>query len=741
MPLIKSNYGIIGGAVAIGSNSGGFLSGRVEQQLLTGASQWPGKAGIATVTDPYFPYVSLLLDGESTNGATNNTFLDSSQNNTTLTDPGFLAQGSFSPFGDNWSNYFDGTGDFFTVPANTAFNLGTGDFTIEFWAYLAPYNAFGGSPSYWAEIVGVNVGASDSNSVINTVGIWQGDGTGTSTVAGEFTVIISGTSTNQQRLHSGVSGYNQWTHVALTRSSGTFTLWQNGISRATATLSADISRNDYIKIGKSINSGIVGYLSNLRIIKGTALYTSTFTPSTTPLTAVSGTSLLTCQSNRFKDNSANNFAITVNGDVAVQRWSPFSPTTSYSASTDGGSIGKFVTNNYLSLPSTNFAFGTASFTVELWLYYIPSESATSYGAFFDNGSQGVFLSFGTARTNLIFYSTVSGQGDVGGFAHGMAANTWNHLAFVRNGTTQTIYVNGASIGSYTSVSGTMSAQSATAVVGTYSLGTASYPCGGYISNMRIVNGVAVYTGNFTPPTLPLTTAGATSAACYPSTTNVNISFAASSTSLLLNGTNSGILDYSRNNVIRTVSSAQISTAQSKFGGSSIYFNSSFLAIPWNEVFYIGNGDYTCECWINLSTFGEIVGAFNTASPYPGWLMSTSFGGSGKLSVFFADSSASQTITSTGSISTNTWTHIAFTKQGTSIRLFINGSLDTTTTLSMSGGTIVGRSNQQINIGADSNSTTSPTRRIVGYIDDLRITKGIARYTSTFTPPTSASPLR
>ena len=122
-------------------------------------------------------------------------------------------------------------------------------------------------------------------------------------------------------------------------------------------------------------------------------------------------------------------------------------------------------------------------------------------------------------------------------------------------------------------------------------------------------------------------------------------------------------------------------------------------------------------------------------------MSTSFGGSGKLCVFFADSSASQTITSTGSISTNTWTHIAFTKQGTSIRLFINGSLDTTTTLSMSGGTIVGRSNQQINIGADSNSTTSPTRRIVGYIDDLRITKGIARYTSTFTPPASASPLR
>jgi hypothetical protein len=81
------------------------------------------------------------------------------------------------------------------------------------------------------------------------------------------------------------------------------------------------------KVGSTVPyNPLTGYISNLRVVAGTALYTSAFTPSTTPLTAVSGTSLLTCQSNRFIDNSSNAFTITRNGDVSVQRFSPFAPT-------------------------------------------------------------------------------------------------------------------------------------------------------------------------------------------------------------------------------------------------------------------------------------------------------------------------------------------------------------------------------------------------------------------------------
>ena len=68
--------------------------------------QWP-TAGNNPV-DPQFNYVTMLLHGDGTNGAQNNTFLDSSTNNFTITRNGNTTQGSFSPYGSNWSNYFGG---------------------------------------------------------------------------------------------------------------------------------------------------------------------------------------------------------------------------------------------------------------------------------------------------------------------------------------------------------------------------------------------------------------------------------------------------------------------------------------------------------------------------------------------------------------------------------------------------------------------------------------------------------
>ena len=260
------------------------------------------------------------------------TIIDNSANNFTVNNYGSVAAPIVAyPFSapPTYSALFaDGSGDYLTVPASSALQFGTGDFTIEFWAWLEPYNAFNGSASYWATIFGACVGSSDSNSITNTVGIWQGDGTGTSTVGGEYTVIIPAPDVaNQKRLHSGVSGWYRWSHVALTRSSGTFTLWQDGIARASVTVSADINRNDYSVIGKSINSGIKGNISNLRVVKGVAVYTGTFTPPTAALTATqsAGTniaaitagqcSLLTLQSSGFRDNSSNAFTISRYGNT------------------------------------------------------------------------------------------------------------------------------------------------------------------------------------------------------------------------------------------------------------------------------------------------------------------------------------------------------------------------------------------------------------------------------------------
>ena len=100
--------------------------------------------------DPDFNQTVLLLHGDGTNGAQNNTFLDSSTNNFTITRNGNTTQGTFSPFSLSdgyWSNFFDGTNDRLTIADNVVLRPGTGNFTIEAWVYRA---AAGAAPTLTA---------------------------------------------------------------------------------------------------------------------------------------------------------------------------------------------------------------------------------------------------------------------------------------------------------------------------------------------------------------------------------------------------------------------------------------------------------------------------------------------------------------------------------------------------------------------------------------------------------------
>jgi hypothetical protein len=79
--------------------------------MLSAAASVDGGAA----ADPNFNQTTLLLHGDGTNGAQNNTFLDSSTNTFTITRNGNTTQGTFSPFSlpnGEWSNYFDGSGDY-----------------------------------------------------------------------------------------------------------------------------------------------------------------------------------------------------------------------------------------------------------------------------------------------------------------------------------------------------------------------------------------------------------------------------------------------------------------------------------------------------------------------------------------------------------------------------------------------------------------------------------------------------
>jgi hypothetical protein len=659
-------------------------------------------------SDPDFEYVTMLLHGDGTNGGQNNTFLDSSTNNFTITRNGNTTQGSFSPYGPNWSNYFDGNGDYLGFPNNAVFDFSTGNFTVEAWVYRV---GTGTGTQIYESIIGGNAGASPFwnlyvNSSNNTI-VWFGND-------------------NTLRPTSSTITNNTWNHVAVSRSSGTLKIFINGVEGYSASVSTAYSLGSgggsvgFDSVTTS-NKYFFGYISNVRVVKGTAVYTANFTPSTTPLTAVSGTSLLTCQSNRFIDNSSNNFAVTVNGNPSVQRFSPFAPPAAYSTATIGGS-GYFdgASTTYLVAgtgTATAFDFGTGDFTIECWAYVTAqagsftlmgstTSSTTQYWGFGSIGIGGMSMYAGTSGTDI--YS---------GSASTPALNQWNHLVWQRSSGTASMYLNGTRVynATYTANFG--------ATADGFRVGNsdayANYYTNGYISNFRVVKGSAVYSGaTITVPTTPLT--------------------AVTNTQLLLGFTNAAIFDNAMMNDLETVGNAQISTSVVKYGTGSLNFaandGGAYLLLPSSENTALG-GDFTIEFWLNPDTVstsyadGSLATIFDAdagagANSTAWWAIHQQ-----NSTLVFSANNANR-LTSDAELSASTWQHCALVRSGTTVTWYIDGVAEGSTTYSTA---VTGP--RRLFIAKQSGAA----RFYKGYIDDLRITKGVARYTANFTPPTVALP--
>ena len=651
------------------------------------------KAGTWPAYDPYFEYVTMLLHGDGTNGAQNNTFLDSSTNNFTITRNGNTTQGTFSPYGDNWSNYFGGS-DYINTPSDAKFGVGTGNFTLEAWVYITSLNG------------------STENNII-------GNGSTNGFLLGFFGSSVY--------LASNASGYtvqitytmplNQWVHVAAVRSgtgSGQTAIYINGTSIGTGTFATNVPTGVAV-VGGDYRQGtsvtMRGYVSNARI-SNTARYSSTFTPSTAPLTSDANTLLLTCQSNRFVDNAASPLSITVTGSPSVQRFSPFAPTAAYSAATIGGS-GYFDGNgDYLSSPdNTAVEFGSGNFTIEAWAYPLDGGWQLIIAKSPDNSATGWQL-FASGDEVNFYASSGGGSWNVGFFTSGAAVkrNAWNHIAVTRSGSTWTIWVNGESKATATS-SITINNNTTPVFVGTFS--NASYYSYGYVADVRIVKGTAVYTSAFTPPTAPLT--------------------AITNTSLLLNYTNAGIIDNAMMNDLETVGNAQISTSVKKYGTGSLAFDGTgdWLAAPSSPNLAFGTGPYTIEFWLYSTTSSGERGVLQTqtASLYG---VSVFLDGTTIYIDERTNTYSGSDPRISGSITQNAWVHVAICRQtGTSgtLRAFVNGTqIGSSVTSNLRDLTSTG----PVFVG----TTAVAANPLNGYIDDLRITKGYARYTAAFTPPTS-----
>ena len=646
----------------------------------------------------------------------NHSFQDSSTNNHLITRSGNTTQGTFSPFSQTgWGNYFDGSGDYLAL-SSPAVPASTSDFTLEGWFNVSNYSAT-------RNIFTQNqTGASSDGRIIVNI-----------TTAGILNATIGGTNLPGTLNTTTTITTNVWHHFALVRSSNTFTLYLNGVSEVTGSGTGTIAnQNSYIGSNLTQSVYFLGSLSNIRVV-ASAVYTSNFTPPTAPLTAISGTSLLTCQSNRFIDNSSNNFAITVNGNTSVQAFSPFNPTASWSAATHGGSGYFDGSGDYLTVPdNVALRFGTGDFDIEFWYNGIVGPTNSQFviskftaGSFPSQMAYVVAVVRNDHPTNPRGISVYLGSTSFLVGSGNIQDNTWYHIAVTRESGSVKVFINGTQVGTTQTITNDIT-NTSTLFIGASN--DASSLVTGYVSNVRIVKGSAVYTGNFTPPSLlPLTSAGSTSAASYPSTTNVNTSFASSATSLLLNFTNAGILDAAGKNDLETVGNAQISTTQSKWGGSSISVSSgNYLTAPSNVLLPFNTGDFTIEFWAYwtggaFSTYATVIDTRNGS--FAGGLAIAANITTGAWYV----SIAAQEILSTTAAAAS-WQHVAVTRQGTSLKLFVNGTQAGLTYTSSDN-----FSNTTLRVGVRPDNQYPWN----GYIQDLRITRGYARYTSNFTPPTQA----
>ena len=669
------------------------------------------KSAAGGAADEFFDYVTLLLHGDGTNGAQNNTFLDSSTNNFTITRNGNTTQGTFSPFSQTgWSNYFDGSGDYLTAPDNAAWDFGTGDFTIETWVYP--------TTSGTQRVIASAFSSSGNNG-------WSFEFTSGNLITLYAQGAFRATSSTAVLA-------NTWTHIAVSRSGTSLRIFINGVLSASATDSTNITGSTGTMTIAATPSGtavFTGYQSNFRVVTGTAVYTAAFTPPTSPLTAIANTSLLTCQSNRFRDASSNNFAITVNGDTSVQAFSPFAPTAAYSAATVGGSGYFDGSGDYLTVPdNAAYEVGSDNFTEEFWIY---PTSASMTGSIIDKRSSAGNYSecpqIQIASNQPIAYVSYSGSSwavNINGSSN-VKPYSWNHIALTRSSSTWTLWLNGASVGSATS-SGTVYAGSSSLVIGAAS-SAGEVPITGYLSSVRIVKGTALYTSAFTPPTAPLT--------------------AVANTQLLLNFTNGGIIDNTAKNVLETVGNAQISTSVKKFGTGSLAFDGTgdVLTAPASQYtnYINGSGDWTYEFWVYYNalpsggTYGAsiyaqddgagIVSPFNIVQQGNTWKLWASTNGSA-WDIF------DNVTLATTSLSTSTWYHIAFVRNAGTLKMYVNGTQAASTTLTAN---IQTNTTRKLWLFGTWQNNPSNAGGINGYIDDLRITKGVARYTTTFTPPTAA----
>jgi len=662
-------------------------------------------SGATEETDDDFNLVTGLYHFDGSNGATNqgNTTFNSASSgsgNINTYPSGKVGQGTFSPFSSEegkWSVSFDGTDDYLSLPNHSDFTFGSGNWTVEAFVNVNEV-ATGGSAAYkciYSASYGVQFYVIGTylhlaiNDTDNTSGY-----------------MIASFSTSGQIASAGV-----WYHVAAYRDGSNFYCSVDGVVSAMGTSSATIAtpsaQAPSIGIWGNTSLPMNGYISNLRVIKGTALYgSSNFTAPSSPLTAVTNTKLLTCCSNRFRDKSTSAHTITPSSVPKIKPFSPFAPSAAYDAAVNGGSVNlEAVASGYVadlwgSLNLSSLTFGTGDFTIEAWIYKKVSGEGTIYNGSYHTAQQSPILQV-TSSNKLSFLLDTTAQATS---SEDVPLNSWTHVAVSKASSTGYLLMNGVQVGTW-SDSHTYPAPYLYYFFGCNNAQTGSAFVGNFAA--RILKGTGLYTGSYTVPTSPFT-----------DITN---------TVTLLNGAGGALFDQTGKTNAITVGNAQLDTSVKKFGTASLELDNTGDYLPLSQSSFVplGSGDFTIECFVRFSTvassgiFQLSNGTLNatTRGPAAGCSAST-----GKWGIYYGTTwyePASSQVPST-----NTWYHVAFVRNSGTSKLYIDG------TEMVSASDSTNYTDTYFTIGG----WYSTGYLMHGYIDEFRISLK-ARYTSNFTAPT------
>lgn len=372
----------------------------------------------------------------------------------------YLDAGNSKSFSPEYSNYFDGTGDYLRIASSTPLVLSGNVWTIEAWIYPD------GDYSAYRIIVNKREGtnAASYDFYLN--------------ITNGYLAFYNGTAYTSTMAPTAY----RWNHVAAVYDGTNINLYMNG-NRVLQSISSNPDNGGNLFIGADTNGTsnfFRGCISNVRILKGTALYTgSTYTVPASPLTAIANTSLLTCQNATFVDNSTNNLSITSFGDTKSTLANPFNDWKDLSSNTANASL-IYGPKTYTSVNGTGLVFDgvndacyipagsvpitSAGVTISVWLNHRAFSVSSRYNRYVSLGNEIAVLRWDNfLQQKLHFYTNMSGILKHFYVPTSIVVGQTYNIVATCDGTTQTVYVQGVQVGSQTP-GGTLISSDGSAVI-------------------------------------------------------------------------------------------------------------------------------------------------------------------------------------------------------------------------------------------------------------------------------------